>query len=205
MFADLLARVLRAVLHRAPGLYNLKLVRGLFWTVSAREVDHLWGHSHACYDLMAKTIVSVAPRRLLDVGCGSGRLFALYRMLGIQEIVGQDIAPTAIKIAAQRYPEANITLTTAPITELSYPPGYFDLVMSVRVLQHIPAHCIAEVVRKICTIGKAAYVNELSDSECHGSSPYVFQHDYEGLFAEHGFGVKERGSISQQSWLLFSK
>jgi len=142
---------------------------------------------------------------VLDIGCGSGRLFPLYNDLKIKEVIAQDVSSKALKIAKDRYRFSNIKLTNKDILDLNFPKHYFDLIISNRVLQHIPHDEIEVVVKKLTGLGNYVYINEMSDSDYTGESFYLFKHDYIALFNKLGFKITQKGLIGRQTWFLFGK
>jgi SAM-dependent methyltransferase len=80
-----------------------------------------------------------APDRVLDVGCGVGRLVIPFARL-CKEAVGVDIAPAMLALAAKHAKQANVTnlKLVQSDDELSQAIGEFDLVNTYIVLQHIP-------------------------------------------------------------------
>jgi ubiquinone/menaquinone biosynthesis C-methylase UbiE len=203
-FRNFMIRALTAILNKSPRLYNLAPIRKFFWTICASDCDRAWGQSEASFEFMKAIISAVSPRRILDVGCGSGRFFSLYHSMGIGEIVGQDIASSALRIASKRYSYPNLTLTSTPIAKLPYAKDYFDLVISIRMLQHIPKSNIEEIVRKLCEISDKVFVNELSDADFH-ECDYMFKHDYRSIFEKNGFIIKDQGLFGRQQWHLFAR
>ena len=59
-------------------------------------------------------------KRLIDIGCGYGRLFPLYTELNIPEVVGIDISPHAISLAREKYPAYRLEVMKAE--DLHFPP-----------------------------------------------------------------------------------
>src|SRR5687767_10829473 len=79
------------------------------------------------------------PRRVLDVGCGDGRLLALVKLArpGI-EGVALDFSPTMLDAARERFAgDAAITVVVhnfaAPLPDL----GKFDVVVSSFAIHHV--------------------------------------------------------------------
>lgn len=85
-------------------------------------------------DFLAK---NVAPNeRVLDLGCGNGRLYELFK----DKIVGYcgiDISEKLIDIAKSRYPGVRFRVGDA--LNLPFPDNLFDNVFGVAVFHHIPS------------------------------------------------------------------
>lgn len=80
--------------------------------------------------------------RVLDAGCGTGRLTAAYDMLsGAEGVVGFDPSPNMLAVARERAPGV------AFVDVL--PDGPFDGAYSVTVLQHLPHDTCARLVRDV--------------------------------------------------------
>lgn len=74
--------------------------------------------------------------KVLDIGCGDGRVFPLYKDVGVKEenIYGVDIDPKLINIAKGDFPKAN--LTVGDIKKPINPGDNFDLIISIHVLHY---------------------------------------------------------------------
>ncbi len=79
--------------------------------------------------------------RILDVGCGNGRLFELFKN-GNYEYTGMDISPEIIRLAKKKWlkegevPDFVISDVT---TEIPFRDHRFDVVFMIAVLNHIPS------------------------------------------------------------------
>ncbi len=205
MFKRKLIRLFTIAFERS-GLYKYSAVRKMYYDLRVKDIDDQWGRSTGDYDILRGLISSITVNRILDIGCGSGRLFPLYNSMGIKEVIGQDIANSALDLAKARYNYSNIKLlVNLPVEVLDFPKSYFDLVISNRVLQHIPQNSIESTIETVCRLGKFVYINELSDTDGVSSGSYVFKHDYMRLFGIFGFTVKNKGLKGKQTWLLFGK
>lgn len=71
--------------------------------------------------------------RVLDVGCGTGRWSVRMADMGAQ-VLGADISARMIEMAE---PHPRVEYQVAAAHELDCPDRYFDVVVSVTVLQHI--------------------------------------------------------------------
>lgn len=74
--------------------------------------------------------------RVIDIGCGNGRLYPIFQNLDAG-YAGVDGSKNLIKIAADKYPNANFTIGDA--LDLPFIADEFDLAVSLAVLHHIPS------------------------------------------------------------------
>lgn len=98
--------------------------------------------------------VNFRPGRILDFGCGVGRLSLAFARRA-SEVVGVDVAPAMLELCQAHADEMqldNITLIKAD-DDMSQVAGTFDLVNSFIVFQHIPPsrgyRIIERLVQKI--------------------------------------------------------
>jgi len=213
---DTKLKVRRIILKllRLSGIYNFSLFRNIFWDLRAKACYDKWGDKKGDYDVLKDIIVLNKINHILDFGCGNGRLFPLYISLNIKKIIGQDISKKSLDFAFKRNSNKNIQLTNLPISELVYPDFYFDLIISMRVLQHVPLISIEETIKNICRLSKLVYINEVSDVDINIfglqeieelKNPYCFKHDYIRLFGIYNFKVKSEGLIGNHKWILFER
>ncbi len=87
-------------------------------------------------ELFIKLIRAGGPlKRVLDVGCASGRTSAFCKRHGVEELVGLEIDPRAVVVAKQhlnRVIEGDVSEL-----ELDYPQGYFDMLFFTDILEHL--------------------------------------------------------------------
>lgn len=200
LMQNVIPAILKRVAYRTSFFF-----RHQYWNRRAEDIDLQWGDQQEDYPILEHLLSEIKPKKLLDLGCGSGRLFPLFENLSVEEVVGQDISEKALQIALRRYPFSNISLTKCDVLHLKYPFLYFDLVVSNRVLQHIPPDQIERVIRKLTDLGRHIYVNEMSESDDSGQLYYLFKHDYRGLFKELDYTVLQEGLLGKQTWFLFGK
>ncbi len=74
--------------------------------------------------------------KVLDLGCGNGRLLQTFKGIDINYI-GVDNSEKLIEIAKKTYPD--FAFLVADALHLPFPENYFDKVYSVAVLHHIPS------------------------------------------------------------------
>lgn len=120
-------------------------------------------HRHEVADLFPSERVFL-PRllfpgaKVLDIGCASGGFFNIMRSLqpGIS-YTGIDIAPQAIEIARQRYPDAHFEVASA--TALPFPDDTFDIVHCTGVTVHIPEY--HDVVREAYRVSRTYVIMDM--------------------------------------------
>jgi SAM-dependent methyltransferase len=118
---------------------------------SAPDVD---AQSAEFYDWVLDLAQPRAGCRLLDVACGSGGFLqrAVDREL---DVVGVDVSPTAIELAAKRLPGADLQVGDAE--QLPFADSSFDLVTCLGSLEHFPSpeRGAAEIARVLRPDGRA--------------------------------------------------
>jgi ubiquinone/menaquinone biosynthesis C-methylase UbiE len=72
-------------------------------------------------------------QRVLDLGCGDGRLTA---ELDAERITAADVSAVALERARRRLPEAEL-VELEPDAELPFPDTSFDLVLCAETLEHV--------------------------------------------------------------------
>src|SRR5690606_7409324 len=73
--------------------------------------------------------------KLLDLGCGDGRLVPLWQALTSAEAYGLELSPQAVSAAQKSYP--GIHYTEGDATQTTYKVNTFDIVVCQEVLEHI--------------------------------------------------------------------
>jgi len=95
---------------------------------------------HDIADQMAELAVSVdaTPKRVLDVGCGTGYLLRLLavRCPPATELAGIDAAPAMIRTADQAAGAGRLAFAVGVAERLPYPDAAFDLVVSTTSFDH---------------------------------------------------------------------
>lgn len=74
--------------------------------------------------------------KILDLGCGNGRLFEFLKEKNI-DYIGVDFSEKLISIAKERFPKAKFKLADA--LNLPFSENFFDKVYSIAVLHQIPS------------------------------------------------------------------
>ncbi|MFI4881794.1 MAG: class I SAM-dependent methyltransferase [Phycisphaerales bacterium JB064] len=93
--------------------------------------------------------------RVLDYGCGVGRL-AAYLSETAHEYVGMDICEGALEFARKAHGSNNVLFEPASGLHL-LPDGYFDLTVCCTVLQHVPDEDIDRVMAQLKRVTKGRF------------------------------------------------
>lgn len=126
-----------------------------FWTAARRYED--LAERAAIQKLLPPT-----GRRIVEIGAGAGRLADLYGQY--EEVYLVDYARSQLDRARERWAgEPRFTFVQADIYDLPFPGGYFDTIVTVRVLHHIKALGLAfDSIRRILRPG-GIYVTEFAN------------------------------------------
>lgn len=190
----------RALWYRLPIGASRRYVRDL-WDSQAEMIHETWGNDDHDFAVLGRLIAAHQVRSVLDVGCGSGRLFRLYEQKHVGDIVGVDISEKALALARRRHPDVQTVL--APVEELPIEDRRFDLAVCNRVLQHVPPMNMRGVCARLARTARIVYVNELSGSDGEPENYYMVRHDYTALLGEQGARLIEEGRIGVQRYLVF--
>ena len=115
-----------------------------FFASGNAYVDNLLGALHKFFPEVER------PKRVLDFGCGVGRLalaFARYA----EEVTGLDISPEMLRLARSHANDRGITNARFLQSDdnLSEASDLFDLVNSIIVLQHIPPERGLRIIERL--------------------------------------------------------
>ncbi len=91
----------------------------------------------------------IAPRSVVDVGCGQGAWLASFRQHGVDDVFGIDgswVDPRSLDIPPDRFKSADLSETLSLDRR-------FDLVMSLEVAEHLPPTSAETFVRSLTELG----------------------------------------------------
>jgi len=140
--------------------------------------------------------------RILDAGCGNGRHVVFFAEQGL-DVWGTDISEEAIGLAnawvAKKGLQAH--LEVGDIKKLPFESGYFDVVISYGVLDHVPFSEAKKIMKEIGrVVAENGYIyitlRSTEDSECGRgekveNNTFVLQEGYEKGIIQHFFDLEE--------------
>lgn len=193
-------QVAQLAAYRLP-LPGSKRFIHMLWEQQAALIHAQWGKVEHDYAILHALLAREQPQSLIDIGCGSGRLFNLYLQQRIPLVIGVDISAQALALARERFPQ--IPTHQERLEDLTFAANQFDMAICNRVLQHVPPHAIQPVVAKLCSIAWSIYINELTTSGQLAENFYMVRHNYPALFGARRFSVVEEGRLGEQTYQLY--
>ena len=107
------------------------------WITDNDRIRARTAHDLACLRQAVRPLRHSCARRVLDVGCGFGGLAKLVgESIGAAEIHGVDIDPEVLDEARSKGVKA--VLVSAEDAVLPYPDGYFDVIMTLGIMDQMP-------------------------------------------------------------------
>ena len=101
--------------------------------------------------------------RILDYGCGYGRVAAMLYEQGYREVVGVDAAGGMIEKARRLHPQLSFRQITPP--NVPFPDGFFDAVVLFTVLTCIPGDddqkAVVSEIQRLTRRGGLLYISDL--------------------------------------------
>ncbi len=147
--------------HFGTGTYD----PGVYWTARAKDCgDDLFqtvcgyglsAERNLAMDRMQRFVLGrmlgrhVAGKKVLDFGCGAGRLTPWFLEHGAH-YSGTDLSPAMLELARQRHD--NVDFRPVENSRLAYPADHFDLAVSVTVLQHNPYVVQREILAELLRV-----------------------------------------------------
>ena len=151
--------------------------------------DYLTTERVVFYEELAEIIAPLAPRSVVDVGCGTGDLLRLLVERSAsppERVVGIDHAEAGISRAGESLPSA--TWIVGDIYDLELDEE-FDLVLCTEVLEHLtePARAVEEL-RRICGPGGRVLITvpDGAQDSWDGHVNFWSESDLEAFLASHG-------------------
>jgi glycosyltransferase involved in cell wall biosynthesis len=180
------------------------------WESVAREIHDRYGYLSHDYAVLGQAIETTGARRVLEFGCGSGRLVPVYLMHDLQSIWLHDMSQQALVLCRERFScQRQIRYFKGNVQSIPMSAA-IDLVVTNRVLQHILDDAeFDEVLNYLASMTRYFYVNE-SGMEAWRRDPYMKARDYIQTFDDLGWSIAAQGELTaegeaRQRWMLFEK
>jgi SAM-dependent methyltransferase len=85
-------------------------------------------------EVLFAAVREAAPKRILDVGCGTGELAERIQQELRADVIALDISPRMVDLTRSRGVEAVL----GDVQQLPFPDGEFDCVTAAWILYHVP-------------------------------------------------------------------
>lgn len=126
----------------------------------------------------------LAPKSVVDVGCGTGTWLRVARENGIDDVLGLDgpwVPPDALEIPAERFVATD--LNDGPDLDRT-----FDLVLSLEVAEHLPPAAAEEFIDRLTALGPViAFSAAIPGQTGTGHTNERWPAYWAGLFASRGY------------------
>lgn len=148
------------------------------WIASLGESGD-WGRAFVLDKAITERVAGRGFRRMLDVGCGEGRLCRMFRLLGL-ETVGVD--PTRALLDRARALDPGGVYIEGAAEKLEFPDEAFDLVVSYLSLIDIPDYraAISEMARVLKPGGCLLVANLTPMNTAGGGEALRWQREADG-------------------------
>lgn len=148
-----------------------------------------------------KKIRQIQPQTLLEIGCGPGRLFDLYRGIQTTCIDSSANMLERAKALCKHYGYTNITLYEMDACNMRF-DTFFDVAITSNLLLHIPHEKIDAVISGIQKYAIHVVCVEWVDKTWHDVGN-CYLHDYIHLFNKHGFTLVSSKKILFEKQMMY--
>jgi SAM-dependent methyltransferase len=166
---------------------------GSYWT------DDVFGRN-----IIRAYLAKLQPRSLIEIGCGHGELFLIYK--DVPNVVGVDWSLKMIERAnlrKARHGLTNLRIWRHDITQCS-PAGHYDVALTRTVLMHLPPEAMEKTVRHIVKAADQFLILEYFEpNPLRPLSPHCWLHDYARLFEAQGCELVDVYQRPDQPQVLF--
>jgi|SRR5271157_225584 len=173
------------------GLGRVNEVLNSYWAHMAPHyyVPDIFGRR-----MLASYLVPLCPQSLIEVGCGSGELFSIFRDIPL--VVAVDWQEGMLQRSRERidrHEYKNIHLAKVDITQdfiINDAPAKFDIALTRTVLMHIDPKDIDTAVHNMTLLSDRVLAFEFYNPQCEEKLEFHnWHHEYPALFAKQGYKV----------------
>jgi SAM-dependent methyltransferase len=160
-----------------------------------------WNERSAHYDspapdvfgrnITASFLRKLHPKSLVEVGCGTGQLFPLYK--DIPHVVGADWTDGMLAQSRKRldrHDYGNIELKKLNIITEAL-PEHFDVALTRTVLMHISEENIENACKHLTEMADTLLLFEFYDPNAARLEWHNFHHEYPLILRKFGFEISE--------------
>ena len=201
-----------------------------FWSELIDKIRPLISAPRSCADIEnAKVNLNENTFKLLDVGCGNGRILKELSKdtennsgIKTENYTGVDVSKNLLELAKKDFPNFNFLLVDTKLEDFNnmFSDSEFDQVLSIAVLHHIPPSVVHDWLMQINRVVKTGSINvfttwnltksyyELVDGDAvigfmhYKNTRYVHNYTYDEIhriFPLAGFKVLEISDIARDS------
>jgi SAM-dependent methyltransferase len=171
-----------------------------FWE---RRAEHYYVPDVFGRRILGAYLIKIKPKSLVEVGCGNGELFSLYK--DIPRVVALDWSDEMLKRAQERiarHEYTNIITAKLDITDSHGTDDLFkkgacaliaevDLVLTRTVLMHIPPEKVQKAIENLTRMSKDVLAFEFYDPSWHVDIERLdwhnWHHEYVPMFKNVGY------------------
>jgi SAM-dependent methyltransferase len=184
----------RSIFHRIAVAKAAKIAARDFLAKFAGREDLYNGEYYAYVDaeasrsaptIVASVVNDLAPKRIIDVGCGTGALLAEFQAIGVS-ILGLEYSQAALQICKNRGLEVHpFNIENEQKQEL----GAFDAAICFEVAEHVSAACADPLVNLLSGLASRVVFTAATPGQ-GGGADHVNEQPHEywiAKFEERGF------------------
>ena len=120
--------------EKSPGYY-VDLYNNA-WDYAINISNEDYGDTIQSLEFLEKTNMLHVGDKILEIGCGIGKLSNSLYQKGFVNIVGTDISSKSINYGKTKYPQLDLKVMNG--TKLEFQDGSFDVCLSFDLIEHLP-------------------------------------------------------------------
>ncbi|MFW9793456.1 MAG: class I SAM-dependent methyltransferase [Candidatus Thorarchaeota archaeon] len=164
------------------------------WDQIFAEKGYVFTDPHPDIERVVEILGDNHTKRILDLGCGTGRHVVYFARLGY-DVYGFDASPKALSMTREWLQEDNLTANLSEhLMENPFPyhDNFFDAVISIQVIHHNLKKDILNTISEIERVLKPGGLLFVT-FPIHHSGPVEEQRDWELVKIEEGTYMPQKG------------